>query len=132
MASLAQFLSRTFFWSYDRGSWQYDLAVIFILIFVLLTPARWFHDQPDQTPASAAGRANQVQLVSSDGAKLIYRVDSRILALPERIPALENELHNALQKSLPELNNGRFSIASIEAVRDEQGTVIAYRVEVHH
>jgi hypothetical protein len=55
-----------------------------------------------------------------------------MLALPERIPALENELHNALQKSLPELRNGRFSIASIEAVRDEQGTVIAYRVEVHH
>jgi len=27
--------------------------------------------------------------------------------------------------------NGRFSITKIEAVRDEQGTVIAYEVEIH-
>src|SRR2546429_4989494 len=37
MASLGQILARTFFWSYERGTWQYDVAVILILIFVLLT-----------------------------------------------------------------------------------------------
>jgi len=131
MAGPGQFLSRIFFWSYERGTWQYDLAVIVILIFVLLTPARWFHDQPDQAQLNGPAGASQVQLVSSDPEKSIYRVDSRALALPERIPALENDLHNALQKSLPELRSGRFSIASIAAVRDDQGAVIAYRVEVH-
>jgi len=46
MASPGQFVSRIFFWSYERGSWQYDLAVIAILVFVLLTPGRCFTINP--------------------------------------------------------------------------------------
>jgi len=47
MASLGQILSKTFFWSYERGTWQFDLAVILILVFVLATPRGWFHDKPE-------------------------------------------------------------------------------------
>jgi hypothetical protein len=43
---------------------------------------------------------------------------------------LQNELHQALRKALPELRNVRFSIVNIEPVRDEEGTVIAYQVEI--
>ena len=46
MASLGRILSKTFFWSYERGTWQYDVAVILILVFVLLTPRNWFRDLP--------------------------------------------------------------------------------------
>src|ERR1700761_2792291 len=96
MASLGQILNRTFFWSYERDSWQYDIAVILILIFVLATPPRWFHDQPQVgMPANAA----QVELMSQAGAQEIYRVDARVLAPPERTPQLQNDLHTALQKS---------------------------------
>jgi len=59
-----------------------------------------------------------------------YRVDARVLAPPEKTPALQNELHQALRKALPELRNVRFSIVNIEPVRDEEGTVIAYQVEI--
>jgi hypothetical protein len=129
MASLGQIFSKTFFWAYERGTWQYDAAVILILIFVLATPRAWFHDQPQMgLPANSPG---QVVLVSEEGVSKIYRVDARILAPPEQTPALENELHNALQKALPELGNKRFTISKIEPVRDEQGTVIAYHVEIH-
>ncbi len=129
MASLGQIFSRMFFWAYERGTWQYDAAVILILIFVLATPRSWFHDQPQMgLPANTPG---QVVLVSEQGDSKIYRVDARILAPPEQTPALENELHNAMQKSLPDLGNKRFTISKIEPVRDEQGTVIAYQVEIH-
>ncbi len=129
MASLGQILSKTFFWAYERGTWQYDAAVILILIFVLATPRSWFHDQPQMgLPANAPG---QVVLLQEDGTGKIYRVDARILAPPEQTPALENELHNALQKALPELSDKRFTIAKIEPIRDDQGTVIAYHVEIH-
>jgi len=129
MASLGQILSKTFFWAYERGTWQYDAAVILILIFVLMTPRSWFHDEPQMgLPANTPG---QVLLFKDDGKSETYRVDARILAPPEQTPALENELHNALQKSLPELNNKRFTILKIEPVRDAQGTVIAYHVEIH-
>ncbi|HXJ07279.1 MAG TPA: hypothetical protein VNH65_19425 [Candidatus Acidoferrum sp.] len=129
MASLGQILSKTFFWAYERGTWQYDAAVILILIFVLATPRGWFHDEPQMgLPANAPG---QVVLLTDEGGNKTYRVDARILAPPEQTPALENELHNALKKSLPELRNTGFTIAKIEAVRDEQGTVIAYIVDIH-
>ncbi len=129
MAGLGQILSKTFFWAYERGTWQYDAAVILILIFVLAIPRAWFRDQPQMgIPANTPG---QVLLLKDEGGSKTYRVDARILAPPEQTPALENELHNALQKSLPELQNKRFTISKIEAVRDEQGTVIAYHVEIH-
>ena len=129
MAGLGTILKRTFFWSYDRGAWQYDIAVAIILIFVFL-PRGWFHDEPTVGAPSAAG---QVALVagSEKSDRQTYRVDARVLAPPEKTPALQNELHNALKKALPDLRNGRFSIANIEAVRDEQGNVIAYQVEIH-
>jgi hypothetical protein len=128
MARLGQIFSRIFFWAYERGTWPYDTAVFLILVFVLVTPRAWFHDQPQMgLPANTPG---QVVLVSEQGESKTYRVDARILAPPEQTPALENELHNAMQKSLPELGNKRFTISKIEPVRDEQGTVIAYHVEI--
>lgn len=127
MASLAQILSKTFFWAYERGTWQYDVAVALILVFVLLTPRSWFRDQPQMgLPANAPNRAI---LLKDDGVSKTYKVDARILAPPVQMLALANELHNVLN-SLPELRGTRFTIANIEAVRDEQGTVIAYQVEI--
>ena len=128
MASLGKILSRTFFWSYERGMWQYDLAVVLILVFVLLTPRAWFHDQPVRGLAAAPG---QVQLISQDGDRSIYRVDTRILAPPTKL-ALQSDLHGALQMALPEFHNGRFSIVKIEPLRDAQGSVIAYQVETRN
>ena len=128
MARLGQILSKTFFWSYDRGTWQFDLAVILILVFVLLTPRNWFRDKPASGAPVSPG---QVQLISQDGSRLTYRVDARILAPPTRL-ALQSDLHTALQEALPELHNGNFLIAKIEPVRDEQGVVIAYQVEIRH
>ena len=37
-------LWRALFWTYERGTWQYDLWVIAILAFVWLTPPSWLHD----------------------------------------------------------------------------------------
>jgi hypothetical protein len=129
MASLGQFLNRVFFWSYERGTWQYDVAVILILIFVLATPTRWFHDQPQ---VGMPLNSTQVELISKSGQAETYKVDARVLAPPERTPALQNDLHNALQKANPALSDGRFSIGKIEPIRDESGTVIAYQVEISH
>jgi hypothetical protein len=129
MANLGHILSRTFFWTYERGTWQYDVAVVLILIFVLLTPRPWFHDQPQVGVTAYPG---EVQHLSSASGVDTYRVDARLLAPPVQTPALENDLHNALKKTLPELQKGRFAIAKIQAIRDADGTVIAYDVDVRH
>ena len=128
MASLGRMLSKTFFWSYERGTWQYDVAVVLILVFVLATPRSWFHDKPESGGLAAPG---QVLLITREGNRQVYRVDARILAPPTKL-ALQNGLHTALQDALAELRSGNFSIAKIEPVHDEQGTVIAYLVEIRH
>ena len=127
MASLARILERACFWSYERGTWQYDLAVAVILLFVLGMPRRWFHDQPEVGMPATGG---QVLIISREDHRQTYRVDARALAPPVQTPALQNELHNALQRSGPELRSGRFSIIRIEPVRNDAGTVVAYEVEV--
>src|ERR1700730_3077602 len=120
MAGLKRILSRTFFWSYERGTWQYDIAVVLILIFVLLTTRGWFRDQP-QVGMPAAPEHVQLVLVSDDGHRQQYRLEARVLALSVQAPALSYDLHNAFQRALPDLHNGHFSIARIVAVRDAEG-----------
>ena len=131
MASVKTIFSRTFFWSYERGTWQYDLAVIVILIFVLATPPRWFHDEPQ---VGLPSNASQVELVAGaeKDSQQTYWIDARVLAPPQQTPALQNDLHNALKRALPKLRDGRFSISKIDPVRDEDGNVIAYQVEIRH
>ena len=130
MAGIGQILHRTFFWSYERGTWQYDVAVILIVVFVLATPTRWFHDQPQ---VGLPANSTQVERLSTglDGTET-YRVNASVLAPPERTPALSNDLHTALQKASSDLRDGAFSIRKIEAIRDEKGNVIAYQVEIRH
>ncbi len=45
-------LWRGLFWTYERGTWQYDVMVIVTLGFVLLTPPGWLHDPTAQFGAS--------------------------------------------------------------------------------
>jgi len=37
-------LARVLFWTYPRGSWQYDVFCLVIILFVFLTPA-WVFDR---------------------------------------------------------------------------------------
>jgi hypothetical protein len=129
MASAGRIFTRIFFWCYERGSWQYDVAVVIILLFVFATPRRWLHDQPQLDLSSTPGQVQLISVLEEDHRET-YRLDTRVLAPPAQTPALQNELHNALQRALPALHGGRFSITKIEPVRDEQGTVIAYQVEI--
>lgn len=49
-------LKKLIFWEFPRASWQYDLVVALILLFIFATPRAWFNDQP---------RASQVAMMSA-------------------------------------------------------------------
>jgi hypothetical protein len=36
-------LKKTLFWSYERGSWQYDVMCVLILAFIFFAPSDLFH-----------------------------------------------------------------------------------------
>ncbi len=125
-------LVRTVFWSYERGSWPYDLMVIAIVVFVLLTPPHWFHDQPQ----SAALPSADVELVTEDESAQTktYRVDASLLPLakrtPKPTPELERETHDILEKTVDDLKGRTFQIRRIDPVQGDDGTVRYYDVSV--
>jgi len=43
-------LKKTLFWSYDRGSWQYDVMCVVILAFIFLVPNSVFTRHASRPP----------------------------------------------------------------------------------
>jgi hypothetical protein len=132
MHKLWRGIVNTVFWSYERGSWPYDLLVALILIFLLATPRRWFQDGPRPTlPASS-----QVQLLSEDasGDAATYRLDSHLLPPDKRAtkstPELERGTHDILVRTVPALEDRTFQVERIDFVRSSDGTVLDYDVTI--
>jgi hypothetical protein len=50
---MLKMLRNIILWSYERGSWQYDVLCLLILAFIFLTPSSLFK-KPDQKPAAPA------------------------------------------------------------------------------
>lgn len=46
-------LKKTLFWSYDRGSWQYDVMCVVILAFIFLVPNSVFTQRASLTSGPA-------------------------------------------------------------------------------
>jgi hypothetical protein len=129
MRTLWRAIVRIVFWSYERGTWQYDLAVAGIVLFLLVSPYFiHYSDQPSigPPPASALVELRTV----APGQVATYRVDARLLATPVRTPELEHDLHETVRKNVPDLNHGRFEILRIDPIRGEGDTIAYYDVSV--
>jgi hypothetical protein len=132
MRKLWRGIVNTVFWSYERGSWPYDVLVAAIVIFLLATPRHWFLDGPRPSiPASS-----QVQLMSENpsGDEATYRLDARLLAPEKRVtkntPELERGTHDILMGTVPALSGHIFQVERIEFVRASDGSVLDYDVTV--
>lgn len=105
-------------WRHERASWQYDVMVALILLFVFLTPARFFHDQPVYNPHLVR---DVVQLETGpQGTR--YRVSAELLASYHSDPQQAAERVFARNLDYP------FTIARIEPVRSEGSPVVWYDV----
>jgi len=129
MRTLWRGIVRVVFWSYERGTWQYDMAVAGITLFVLFSPLFiHFNDQPPVGPPPSQAL---IELRSmSAGQIATYRVDARLLASPIRTPELEHDLHETVQRNVADLHQGRFEILRIEPIRGEGDTVAYYDVSI--
>lgn len=132
MRTLWRTIVRVLFWSYERGTWQYDLAVAGIVLFVLFSPiVIRYNDQPSIGPTQTSAATPPVELRTiAAGQIATYRVDARVLAPPVRTPELEHDLHEAVRKNVQELNLGRFEIVHIDPIQGEGGTIAYYDVSV--
>jgi hypothetical protein len=109
------------FWSYERGTVQYDIMVTLILIFVFFSPKLIdFNDRPVERNPNATG-----VLVYPDGkGEFIYQVDAK--AVPDGDAAT---VRAALLRIIEPIS-GSVNISQYEAVTDGRGRVTAYKVSV--
>jgi hypothetical protein len=129
MRTLWRGIVRVVFWSYERGTWQYDIAVAGITLFVLFSPLFiHFNDQPPVGPPPSQALVELRGMAA--GQIATYRVDARLLASPVRTPELEHDLHETVQKNVADLHQGRFEILRIEPIRGEGDTVAYYDVSI--
>lgn len=131
MRTIWRILMRTIFWSFERGTWPYDIAVVAIVLFVLLSPRSWFHDQPPVAPAVDVAMVELRDADVSDGTRT-YRVSAKLLLSSPKISEseLEHRLHEAVRQNVGTLQKSRFEIVRIEPIRGDDGSIAYYDVSI--
>jgi hypothetical protein len=107
------------FWSYERGTIQYDVMVTLILLFVFLSPRLInFKDKPVERNPQSTGI-----VVIPDGQNgLIYQVEGRAVQSKDDA-GIRTELLNIIEPV-----SGEVSISKYEVVRDRSGHILSYKV----
>lgn len=106
--------------------------VVLIVLFVLVTPHSWFHDQPQSSEQSGVGIVFVAQNAAAHTAT--YRLAPSLFhaqKVPGKPgPELERETHEILSKSVGDLKGQIFQIRKISPVRTDDGSLQYYEVEV--
>lgn len=131
MRTIWRIFVRTVFWSFERGTWPYDVAVAVIVVFVLLSPRSWFHDQPPLGPPPDIAMVQLRDADVSDGTRT-YRVSAKLVASSAKVPEseLEHQLHEAVRQNVDTLQKSRFEILRIEPIRAGDGSIAYYDVSI--
>lgn len=118
-------MQRCIFWSYERGSLQYDIILILILAFIFLSYPL-FKDQP-ALELSNLHYGQGVVEISHDKTSHTYQIDARLLeSLNAATP--DEGARTILEKSL----NRPVKVQTVEKIRDRKNpeVVLGYKVLV--
>ena len=119
---LGRFFLRSIFWTYQRGSWQYDVICAVILAFIFLTPASWFHDRPT-LGLTHLRRTEGIIDVGHAKDGWHYIVDARLV---DSLAPLAPE--DAIRKILEHRTHKPVEIKSMVAMYGEDNVILGYTV----
>jgi len=89
-------LKKILFWSYERGSWQYDIMCVVILAFIILAPNRVFEQRDTVTP---------------------------IVLRSEEIGAIDPGNLEQMETRLQQITGSQVTISRVEKAKDKLGDV---------
>jgi hypothetical protein len=121
---IGQGIVHTFFWAYERGTWQYDLMVIAIVAFIFLTPRSWFDDRPTLQMTDLRNIQGIVEVSQSKEGRT-YLVDARLV---ESMSPVKPE--EAIREILRARVQRPFAVKSVDLVRDRNNVVLGYTVAI--
>jgi hypothetical protein len=111
-------LKRFIFWDYPRASWQYDVMVGIILIFIMLPPRGWFRDQP-RTP-----RVSSIAVLPTEHGSSVYWVEPELLAdlsKEQQAQKLSALIANVTHRK-------QVTVTRVEPIADSDGETTGYMV----
>ena len=96
---------RLVFWDFPRASWQYDVVVALILLFIFATPREWFRDQP---------KASSVFLIASvHGENQVFIAGELLSGVDEARRA------NRAEALIHERTGKKWHVVRVEPIKDE-------------
>lgn len=124
---MIKLLRSYFFWTYERGSFHYDVMVTLILLFLFISPR--FIDFKDKPLTNVPIRPNEVLIREAGSAgnvnRYIYEIRTEDLASTSTDADLRTSLLQVIQPI-----TGNVTIESYKPVLDAKGKVIAYDTTV--
>jgi hypothetical protein len=116
------------FWSYERGSFQYDVMVTAILVFMFVSPHFInYNDKPVETVAlhSSEVLVKEAGTTSSGRSRFMYQVRADDIGEAKT----DAELQIAILRVIEPIS-GEVTLERFEPVRDAQGKIVAYNAWV--
>src|SRR5437773_11274663 len=104
-------IKKIILWSYERGSWQYDLLCVLILAFIFLIPNRVF----DERQQHLCDKRSSYERTYIGAAEL---ATTRVYS----------NLHDLLTEVVSRKNNDKVSVKCFEVDTDPDGNIRGYRV----
>src|SRR3954451_20489232 len=118
MSRIGRTLKGYVFWTYDRGSFHYDVMVTLILAFIFIAPRFLdFKDHPGEQMPHLSG-------VAISGEAKLYQVDAAAVDAQDEGMVRVNFLR-AIRPIA-----GDATVDRVEPVRDASGHIVAYRAWV--
>lgn len=122
MSRVWRTLNGYLFWTYDRGSFHYDVMVTLILVFIFAAPR--FINFKDQAASRRAETRKEI-VVTPDGQRgFVYQVDAG------EVDAQDMSMVRTNFADLLRPIVGPVAIDRVEPVRDDAGRIVAYRAWV--
>ncbi len=108
------------FWTYERGSFHYDVMVTLVLVFIFVAPR--FINFKDQ-PAEHLAHPTRI-LFTEEGNRLVYEVDASVVDAQDEAMVRRNLLR------IIQPISGKVSIVTVEPLRNPSRQIVAYRAVV--
>ena len=127
---MGKLLRNYFFWTYERGSFHYDVMVTLILLFLFLSPRFIdFKDRPVETVALHSSEVLVKEAGTVDGnSRFIFQIRADQEGGPQ-VGQTEDQRLAAILRVVEPIS-GEVTIERYEPVLDTHGKVVAYNAWV--
>lgn len=130
MKSLIVGIKNIILWSYERGTWQYDVLCMLIIGTVFLVPSKYFgdRDRASVKNVQTISRANEIRMIASEAVQEIAVSDLKNFLDEQRKPELILKPQEAITLYLRDKLKQDVTVVKFEPFMNSPNGVAGYKV----